>query len=113
MSSAWLTLLLGVVLGSLAVLAGFWVARRQKPKTAQPRAIEHIDLDPEEARAIDPDDPPHYMHYKPRSGVSSMHCTCHGDPIAVGEKVLLWPIPGHPEHGMDVLCARTYGQVSQ
>jgi hypothetical protein len=112
-SSAWF-FLLGVVLGCLSVLAGVWVARRQrKPNPAQPRVIEHIDLDPDEARAIDPDNPPHYMLYHPRSGVSSMHCTCHGDQIAVGEKVLLWPIPQHPEQGMDVLCARTYGQVSQ
>lgn len=116
MSAGWF-FVLGVLMGSLAVLAGVLVTRhlmtKPVPKPAQPRAIEHIDLDPEAARAIDPKDPPHYMKYFPRSGESSLHCTCHGDPVAVGETVLLWPIPGHPEQGMDVFCVLTYGEVSQ
>lgn len=63
-----------------------------------------------EPRVIDPNDPPRYMHYRPRSydPTRAPRCTCHRRVIEYDEKVLLWPIPGHPEGGMDLLCEATY-----
>jgi hypothetical protein len=28
-----------------------------------------------------------------------------------GEQVLFWPIPDHPEGGVDLFCSETYGEV--
>lgn len=112
-----------LIINTLAVLVlGYLLLRKSASKDAQPEKVKAkaptppepdlSDLAPEAARAIDTDHPPYYSYYRPE--VYDPHrapsCTCHGLKVLQGEKVLLWPIPNHPEGGYDVFCAQTYGK---
>lgn len=69
---------------------------------------------PSQPKVVDPNNPPRFSVYRPRVyREGAMRCTCHQDPIIPGEKILLWPIPNHPDGGMDVYCARTYQAMEQ
>lgn len=67
------------------------------------------DLSPQEARVIDPDNPPHYRTYRgPSNEDLRLRCTCHNRPLPNGATVLFWPIPDHPDGGIDLLCEETF-----
>jgi hypothetical protein len=70
--------------------------------------VETPTLIGDEARAIDPDNPPHWMTYNPRrdDGTVPPRCTCHRQQLARGDRVLFWPIPGMPG-AIDVFCMGT------
>lgn len=94
---------------------GKQVAMRRLPKPDELIPSQTSEAPPvaddAQPQAIDPDNPPRYQVYNPRryDPEKAVRCTCHGIPAAKGETMLLWPIPGHPEGGMDVFCSRTYG----
>lgn len=115
MNDTWL-LVLGFVLGFLlSAPTAFLYGRRHHSQSHSPSVTPRSTEEAEEseAKAIDPNNPPTYQVYRPRSGVSTLKCTCHEETIQPGERVLLWPIPEHPDGAMDVFCQRTYGQVGQ
>lgn len=65
-------------------------------------------VDGQEVRAIDEANPPYYQNYRgPHEGRERLRCTCHNEPFPDGARVLIWPIPGHPEGGVDLFCQRT------
>lgn len=64
-----------------------------------------IVVDDQKARAIDPNNPPKWMTWRGVDG--RLNCTCHSLPIRTDDRVLLWPIPGHPDGGSDLFCERT------
>ncbi|WP_428957815.1 hypothetical protein [Streptomyces sp. cg35] len=54
------------------------------------------------ARPVDPANPPTFATVIRADGDPETCCTCHGQPVQDGERVLHWPLPAQ------VLCERTY-----
>ena len=126
MSTAGAVLLIVATLATCSVLAyGLYLHdRRAREKTTEDftapaeegeegRYEPHAPLH-EEPRLIDENDPPRYSHYLPDvyHAERAPRCSCHQRPIKRGERVLLWPIPDHPDGAIDIFCEETYGQVS-
>jgi hypothetical protein len=110
--------LLSVLVGVVVALPLLYALGRRSGRRSEPGPVAEQPVVPEEdldeareARAIDPNNPPRYSVYKPDtySLLRAPHCSCHDRPILQGEKVLLWPIPGHPDGGIDIFCEKTYG----
>jgi hypothetical protein len=107
-------LLIGIVVGRLI---GHHLAvretRREPEKAEPPVDVGPITKPSGEPRAFDEGNPPHYTVYNPDTYnvLRAPRCSCHNRPIEKGEKVLLWPIPDHPEGGIDIFCEQTYGVV--
>ena len=81
---------------------------RSKPVT--------MELTGDEARAVDESNPPYYANYKRRGYVEAEapECSCHqGRKVQAGERVLIWPIPNHPDGAVDIFCMETCYQASQ
>lgn len=64
-----------------------------------------------QTRVIDPDNPPTWRVYWPQSGAQAPTCSCHGIALQPGDKVVLWPIPNHPEGAIDIFCERTFQEA--
>lgn len=84
-----------------------WRIRSNARKAERARATEPLDLTVDEARVVDPTDPPRAMIYRPRGDAPQRLCTCHQKPLRVGSPVTLWPIPNHPDGAMDIFCEDT------
>lgn len=102
----------GVLL--VAMLFTLWrLWRLGSTKSALVKVAEEatIAAEGQEARAIDPEDPPRWIIYRPQGVRPAPMCTCHGIPLVEGQKVLLWPIPGHPSGGVDLICERAVAEA--
>lgn len=53
-------------------------------------------------REMDPERPPRFVIHVQAPGDPTTLCTCHQEPLADGDKVLLWP-------GIELFCQRTHG----
>lgn len=107
-----LAILIGiVVLTGAAIFGGYHKAmlrRELRAATTPLTAVAEestIEADGQQARAIDPDNPPSWKTWKGIDG--RINCTCHTLPIHTGQRVLFWPIPDHPQGGVDLFCERT------
>lgn len=116
-----LSILYGIVVG-VAVTGGTifftrWLDRRRSQPTPQPQpeGTTLTGLSEEEARAVDPDNLPYYSRYRIHGydEAQAPSCSCHGRKVKPGERILIWPIPGHPDGGADVFCAETFEQVGR
>lgn len=67
---------------------------------------DESEQDPETARAIDPQNPPKWMTYRPRPGREPINCTCHDRPLVPGDRVLWWPIRDGGG-AVDLFCTET------
>lgn len=110
--------LLCLVVIVLALLFGPAVRERIRGEHEFTRQVDHeedvsFEADTDQPQPIDPQHPPRYSLYRPRDYDvdRAPKCTCHGETLRYGQKVLLWPIPGHPEGGMDIFCEKTYGAI--
>lgn len=102
-----LLMLVSAVVGmTIVVLARYVWVRLRGTEDAIERVAEEavVTVEGHEARAIDPGNPPHWVIWKGIDG--RINCTCHALPIRKGQKILMWPIPGHPDGGMDLFCER-------
>lgn len=105
-----------VVAVALWVLGQYIKTQRAEQATGFTERFEDPDLPSHEEdgetppQAIDPKNPPRYSRYAPRHYDidRAPRCSCHVRPVTFGDVVLLWPIPNHPEGGMDIFCAETY-----
>jgi hypothetical protein len=103
-------LLIGIVVGRLV---GRHLAVRETRREPVVAYDGPVSKNTGEPRPFDEDNPPHYTVYNPLiyNVLRAPRCSCHNRPIEKGEKVLLWPIPDHPEGGIDIFCEQTYGVV--
>lgn len=102
----------GLVLVGLGLAGLAWVALRRLNRPVRPpqEAGWVSGLSPEEAKAIDPEDPPRWMTYTPTGDrESAPWCSCHHEPVRPGQRVVYWPIPNHP--GVDLFCERAVNQA--
>lgn len=125
-SEQMIMVLIGILVAILlvALLGGLYLARiviedrrsHRRDEPLGPPAGAEPEPEPlteEEARAIDPENPPMFRRYNPQPGRPVIHCTCHDRPFGRGDTVLWWPIPDHPDHAVDLFCKETYGVVGR
>lgn len=87
---------------------------REVDKAITPVAATTEGLSEDEAKAIDPNNPPYYSRYRIDGYDRTLapKCSCHSRTIDPGEQILIWPIPGHPDGGVDVFCKMTYQEAA-
>lgn len=69
-----------------------------------PARLISLDTGPKiEPREVDPERPPRMVIHVQAPGDPVTLCTCHHEPIADGDRVLLWP-------GVELFCQRTYSE---
>lgn len=111
--------LLGIVLGVTIVVLGIiaWVSVAPRIRAHRVLFEEIAEEEPipsaesKSARVIDPANPPTWRVYWPKTGASTPVCSCHGIPLQPGDKVMLWPIPDHPDGAIDLFCERTFQEA--
>ena len=84
---------LGLVLAAaLGVLYLRWLTRPPRPKKPDLHKVDEEGFAP---LPIDPDNPPTWRYYRPKSANSAARrtCHCHNRPIGMDQKVLWWPLP--------------------
>jgi hypothetical protein len=74
---------------------------------------EPVEPEGDEPQPIDPDNPPRFVVYNPQGDREPPVCNCHQRPFRPGDSVLFWPIPGHPDGGVDLFCSETYGRFTR
>lgn len=92
MTLAWTVALVAflVVVAGLAYL--WWLGHPVAPKKSSEPATAVTEARVP-AKAMDEDNPPKVLIYKPRPGRALRPCSCHGRPIEPGTSVLFWPNP--------------------
>jgi hypothetical protein len=89
------------------------VKREQKRIAGKNLADPELDIAAprtREALVIDVENPPTWKVYS-NPYKAGPPCSCHGRPFKYGDKVMMWPIPGHPEGGIDLYCEETFQEA--
>jgi hypothetical protein len=77
---------------------------QSRPPSPPPARMADDQKPTRVAMAIDPEHPPSWKVYGPRSDAPARSCTCHPDrQLQPGQHVLWWPVP-HSGGGVNIFC---------
>jgi len=110
-------LILGVLIGLVAgviltLIIEWWHDRHMemwvKSFDQDEDEEEAEDSDPP-AKAIDPDDPPRWVVFNPKSSDAIRRCICHNFVIETGQPIMWWPVPDGLPGQVDLFCEEGIG----
>ena len=113
--------LIGVFLGAILVAAVQWFTALSMERWVKsfddPFEDDEDDEDDEDedppaeppSKAIDPDDPPRWVTFRPNASDTVRRCVCHNFVINPGQQVMWWPVPDGLPGQVDLFCEEGVG----